>query len=377
MRWHRLRAIAVKEVLQIVRDWRSLVIVIVMPIALTLLFGYGVTLDIKHIPTCAFDREGSQQSEDLLKRFAASEYFNLRATVHSYPALVGAIDSGRCKLGLVIPYDFSRRFATGGDVGVQALIDATDDNTANIITAYSEKVIADYSLQVQLDWLYRHGESRYEVPLSVDSRTWFNEALESKAFIVPGVIAIVMAVIGTFLTSLTIAREWERGTMEQLISTPVTQFEVILGKLAPYLVIGLLGTALCTAIGVWWFEIPFRGRLTTLFGTTALFLVAVLGLGFWISAATKSQLVSNQTSLVVTFMPAFVLSGFIFSIDQMPAAIRALTHLVPARYYDSILKGIFLKGVSVGMLSYEIVALAVLDVFVAFFAARAFRKQLE
>src|SRR5208337_1093155 len=257
MRWHRLAAIARKELIQILRDWRSLVLVATMPLVLTLLFGYALTIDIKHIPFYAFDREGSQRSQDLLKRFAASEYFEMAGTVDSYRALTDAIDRGRCKFGLVIPHDFSHQLRSGHPVAVQALIDATDDNTANIIVGYSETVIDGYSQEVQLQWLGRYGRTRFEPPLSVEYRTWFNEDLESRAFVVPGVIAVVMAVIGTFLTSLTIAREWERGTMEQLISTPVTRLEVILGKLVPYFVIGMIDAAECAAISMWWFQVPF------------------------------------------------------------------------------------------------------------------------
>jgi drug efflux transport system permease protein len=377
IRWHRLLAIMRKEALQLLRDWRSLVIVAAMPIVLTLLFGYGVSLDYKHVPFCSYDRELSQKSRDLIYRFEASAYFRHVASFDSYPALVNAIESGQCKFGLVVPFDFSKQIADGGAVGVQALIDASDDNAANVIQGYSQAVIDGFSQDVQLNWLYRHGQSYFTVPLSLDFRTWFNEDLESKAFIVPGVIAILMAVIGTFLTSLTIAREWERGTMEQLVSTPVTPLEVIIGKLVPYFMIGLAGTAMCAAIGVFWFEIPFRGAVLTLFGGTALFLGSVLGLGLWISAFAKNQLVASQISLVATYMPSLVLSGFVFPIDEMPRVVQWITYGVAARYYDAILKGVFLKGVPVSTLMPEIVPLAILSLVSLAFALRTFRKRLD
>jgi ABC-2 type transport system permease protein len=377
MRWHRLWAIARKEVIQVLRDWRSLVIIAAMPIVMTLLYGYGVTLDIKHIPVCVLDREGSQQSQDLLKRFQASEYFRIVGSFTSYSPILRGIDSGRCRLAIVIPYDFSERIAEGGTVGVQALLDASDDNTANIAMGYSEAVINGYSQQVQLDWLARNGITRVEPPLSLDARTWFNEDLESRAFILPGVIAIVMAVIGTFLTALTIAREWERGTMEQLVSTPVTPLELVAGKLLPYFVIGMVATAMCAGVSIFWFQIPFRGHVSTLFGTSALFLFVVLATGFWISAVARSQLVASQTALVATFMPAFLLSGFIFPLDQMPAPIRVISYLVPASYYDTILKGVFLKGITSGALRFDILFLAAFAVLIGAVAVLSFRKRLD
>ncbi len=264
MSWTRLQAVAMKEMVQILRDTRSLIIVLIMPVILVLLFGYGVSLDLKHLPIYVLDREGSQDSQELLKRFQASEYFQVAGVVSGYPQLVHAIDSGRAKMGLVIPDDFSERLHSGETVGVQALVDASDDNTANVLIGYTQGVIQGYSNEVQLNWLQRQGRTEQPAPLSVETRTWFNENLESSAFIVPGVLALVMSVIGAFLTSLTIAREWERGTMEQLISTPVTPLEIMIGKLAPYFVIGMFDVGVCAALALYWFHVPFRGELSTL-----------------------------------------------------------------------------------------------------------------
>jgi drug efflux transport system permease protein len=376
MSWRRMIAVARKELIQIWRDSRSLGIVLVMPVAMMLLFGYGVSLDMKHIPVCVFDREASQQSQDLLKRFQASEYFDVVRVVDNYPALVHAIDSSQARVALVVPQDFSERLRTGETASVQAIVDATDDNTANLAIGYTQAVVSGFSQEVQLDWLRQQGRPEPKPPISVDVRTWFNENLESKAFIVPGVLALVMSVIGAFLTSLTIAREWERGTMEQLISTPVTPLEIMLGKLAPYFVIGMVNTGVCAAIGIWWFEVPFRGSLTTLFASSALFMVVVLGLGFFISVIGKSQLAASQMALVATFLPAFLLSGFLFPIEQMPAPIRAVTRLIPARYFVSILKSVFLKGSSLALLEGELAALAVFAVALTLVATHSFKKKL-
>jgi ABC-2 type transport system permease protein len=376
MSWTRLLAVARKEIIQIRRDRRSLGIVLIMPVILMLLFGYGVNLDLKHLPIYVYDQEGNQQSQDLLKRFQASEYFHVIKAVDNYPELLGAIDSGKAAMAFVIPYDFSLQLRRGGSVNIQAVIDASDDNTANVLIGYTQAIINGYSQDIQLDWLQRHGGQQLQVPLSVDTRTWYNENLESRAFIVPGVLALVMSVIGAFLTSLTIAREWERGSMEQLISTPVTPLEILLGKLVPYFVIGLVDVGICAAIAVWWFQVPFRGSVLTLLAGSALFMVVVLCMGYFISVVAKNQLAASQLALVATFLPAFLLSGFLFSIEQMPAPVRAITHIVPARYYVAALKKIFLKGTPAAMLYAELVPLVIFSLVLAVLATRAFHKRL-
>ena len=377
MRWRRVAAMSRKEFIQIRRDSRSLITVLLMPVMLMLLMGYGTSLDIKHIPLIVYDREGSQQSQDLLRRFAISQYFELVRTVDSYSALTRAIDSGECRLGLVIPHDFSRLLKSGQTAAVQALLDGTDSNAANIAIGYAQGVVQGYANDIRLEWMGEHGLPQQPIPLTVDARAWFNEDLESRNFIIPGVAAMVMAVLGTLLTSLTISREWERGTMEQLISTPVSAAEIMLGKLMPYFAIGLLDTALCVVIGVGWFEVPFRGTLAILFATSSLFLVVVMGIGFVVSVLMKSQLATSQIALIVTFLPAFLLSGFAFPIGQMPAPIRAVTTIVSARYYVTILQNVFLKGTGFGPLAQPVAALGIYAAVVAFVAIRSFHKSLD
>jgi ABC-2 type transport system permease protein len=373
----RLMAVARKEVIQILRDSRSLMIVVIMPVTLMLLFGYGINLDLKGLPIYVYDRDGSQQSQDLLKRFQASEYFHVARVVDGYPEITRALDDGQAKMGIVIPWDFSQRLREGGPVQVQALVDATDDNTANVLMGYAQAVVQGYSAEIQIDWLRERGQAIQPAAVSVETRTWYNEDLESSAFIVPGVLALVMSVIGAFLTSLTIAREWERGSMEQLISTPVSAMEIMLGKLAPYFVLGIFDVIVCAAIAIYWFHVPFRGSFLTLLASSALFMVVVLSLGFFISVIAKSQFAASQIALLVTFLPAFLLSGFLFSIDQMPVALQWITRILPARYYVSVLKKIFLKGTPTAMLYADLIPLAVFAVVLALLATRAFHKRLE
>jgi drug efflux transport system permease protein len=376
MSWTRMLVMARKEVVQILRDTRSLMIVIVMPAILVLLFGYGVNLDLKGLPVYVYDRDGSQQSQDLLKRFQASKYFDVVKAVDNYPALTRALDDGRAKMGIVIPWDFSERLRAGGPVQVQALVDATDDNTANVLIGYAQGVVQGYSSEVQADWLRDRGMAAQPAPVSVETRTWYNEDLESSAFIIPGVLALVMSVIGAFLTSLTIAREWERGTMEQLISTPVSAAEIMFGKLLPYFVLGMGDTIIAALIAIYWFRVPFRGSFLTLLGSSAMFLVVVLSLGFFISVLAKGQFAASQIALLVTFLPAFLLSGFLFAIEQMPTVLQWITYIIPARYYVSVLKRIFLKGTPAALLYADLVPLALFAVVLGVLATRSFHKRL-
>ncbi len=373
----RLLAVARKEVVQILRDARSLIIVVLMPAVLVLLFGYGVNLDLKGLPVYVFDRDGSQQSQDLLKHFQVSEYFHIDRVVSGYPELTHAIDDGHAKMGIVIPWDFSQRLSDGRPAEIQALVDGSDDNTANVLIGYSQAVVQSYSAQMQIDWLHNRGLSIQPAAMSVETRTWYNEDLERSAFIIPGVLALVMSVIGAFLTSLTIAREWERGTMEQLISTPVTAMEIMLGKLAPYFVLGMFDTIISALIAIYWFDVPFRGSWVTLMVASAMFMVVVLSLGFFISVIAKNQFAASQIALLITFLPAFLLSGFLFSIEQMPIALQWITRILPARYYVSVLKNIFLKGTPTPMLYADLIPLVVFALVLALVATRSFHKRLD
>jgi ABC-2 type transport system permease protein len=376
MNLRRVKAIAWKEFIQVLRDPRSLMVVLLMPLMQMGLLGYGVNLDIKHVPVCVFDREGSQKSEALLKAFQASIYFQIVETARDYEAVKRAIDAGRCKMAVVVPNDFSQDLAATNSASVQAILDATDDNTANIALGYAQAVVGAFSSNVQLERTQSLGQEPPVAPAVAQYRVWFNEDLVSRDFIIPGVVALVMALVGAQLTSLTLAREWERGTMEVLVSTPVTRMELLTGKIFPYFFIGLLDAALCLAIAVFWFETPFRGAVPTLFLTISLFLVVVLGLGYFLSASLKSQIGASQIALIVTMLPTTLLSGFAFPIEQMPTPIQAITYIVPARYYFSILKAVFLKGSALSDLVAPIAALSLYAAIIALLAARAFKKTL-
>jgi ABC-2 type transport system permease protein len=377
MKWRRIAAIMWKEVTQIRRDPRSLLIAFLLPAFQLLIYGYAVNLDVRHVPLCVYDRDGTQDSQDLLKHFQATDYFNIVRVADNYRDVIHQIDYGVCTVAVVVPSQFSETLHSGGRAEVQALLDASDSNTAMVGMGYAQSIVQGYSSAVQLDWQQRVGLAASAPIVTFQPRTWFNENLESMANLVPGVMALVMAVVGALLTSLTIAREWERGTMEQLISTPVGKLEIQIGKLIPYFILGMIDTVVCAVMSVWWFHVPFRGSWTVLFGSSAMFLLVVLSLGYYISVTAKSQVGANQMAMLATFLPTYLLSGFIFPIDQMPVAVQWITRILPGRYYVSIVRNVFLKGTPVALLAPDLMSLAIIAAVLIVLATRSFHKRLQ
>jgi len=372
----RVRAVARKEFLHVLRDPRSLVMAIVIPMLMLLLFGYALTLDVDRVPLVVWDQSGSHASREFVSRFDLSRYFALRGYVQSYQELEHAIDTRWAMAALVIPPDFPRWVETGRHAAVQLIVDGSDANTATIAIGYAEMVTQTYSQDVQLATVERMGRSPLRTPLETRPRIWFNTDLESRNYIIPGLIGVIMMVIAALLTSLTVAREWERGTMEQLISTPVKGNELLLGKLLPYFAIGMFDVILAVLMGEFLFKVPLRGSVALLFGMSTLFLVGVLAMGLLISIVTKSQLLASQVAMISTFLPSFLLSGFMFAIANMPKPIQAITYVVPARYFVSLLKGIYLKGVGFEILVGEVLLLTVYGLVMVVLANVKFKKKL-
>lgn len=366
----RLGAIARKEALQLARDRRSLLLAFVLPLLLLVLFGYAISLDVRDIALAVIDQDESAASRELVEAFEASGYFSVVARPESPSAIDALFARRRVLVALVVPPGFAADLGAGVPARVQALLDGSDANTATIALAYAEAVARQFGAELDADG------TRAEAPLRSETRVWFNEELASRNMIVPGLIAVVMMVIAALLTSLTIAREWERGTMEQLAATPVTRLEVVLGKLLPYLLIALFDVALSTAAGIVLFDVPFRGSAALLAGLSLLFLAGSLGLGLFISAAARSQVLATQIAMVTTFLPAFLLSGFLFAIEVMPRPLQLVTMLVPARYFLVVTRGIFLKGVGAEVLAEQAAVLVLFAVVGLALAARSFRKEL-
>ena len=289
MKLRRVWAVARKEFLHVVRDFRSLLMAIATPVMLLTLFGYALTLDVDNVPLAVWDQSGTERSRELISRFTGSRYFSLRLTVNNYADLVYGIDQGRVAMGLVVPRDFAQQVDGGRNAPVQLLVDGTDSNTATIAISYADVIAQIYGLDLSLEHSQRRGGSRPTIPLDVRPRVWYNEDLDSRNYLIPGLIAVILLVIATMLTSLTVAREWERGTMEQLISTPVKVSELIVGKLVPYFVVGAISVVLAMAMGEFLFHVPLRGSVALVLGTSALFLVGSLAMGILISIVTKNQ----------------------------------------------------------------------------------------
>jgi ABC-2 type transport system permease protein len=376
MKARRVWAIAHKEGLHVWRDPRSLGMGIAMPMLLLLLFGYALTLDVDRVPLAVWDQSESPASRDFLRRFQASRYFAIRRWARHYRDLEQAIDAREALLGLVVPRDFAGQVASGRPATAQLLVDGSDPSTATLAAGYAEVVTQDHSQAVIVRALQRAGRRASEPPVELRPRAWFNDDLQSRNYLVPGLIAVIMMVIAAMLTSLTVAREWERGTMEQLLATPVRGGELILGKLIPYFAIGLLDVTLAVALGEGLFQVPLRGSLLLLFGTTALFLTGTLGLGLLISIVAKNQMLANQLAMILTFVPAFLLSGLMFAISNMPGAVQVVTCFIPARYFVALLRGLYLKGVGVEILATEIVLLAVFAVVMVGLANLKFQRRL-
>jgi ABC-2 type transport system permease protein len=376
MNLRRVSAVARKEVLHIVRDARSLAMAIGSPMFLLMLFGYALTLDVDRVPMAIWDQSNTTRSHDYVSRFAGSRYFSVRHSFDRYEDLVHAIDRGEVMMGLVIPRDFAQKIDAGRDAPVQLLVDGSDSNTATIAIGYADVISSMYAMDLVREQNRFLAGRDPAIPLDVRPRVWFNEELESRNYIVPGLIAVIMMVIAAMLTSLTVAREWERGTMEQLISTPVKPGELILGKLLPYFAIGMCDVAIAVLMGEFLFHVSLRGNVALLFATSAIFLTGALAMGILVSIATKNQLLASQVAVVTTFLPAFLLSGFIFAIANMPKVIQWITYLIPARYFVVILKGIYLKGIGLEILAGEVVLLIVFAIIVLGIAKLKFKKKL-
>jgi len=367
----RLGAVARKETLQLSRDRRSLLLAFALPMLLLVLFGYAISWDVREIALAVVDQDGSAASRELVEAFEASGYFTIVARPGSPAAIPGLFARREALIALVVPPGFAADLGRGEPAPVQAILDGSDANTATIAGGYAEAVARDFGVRVSL------AGRAARPPLVAESRVWWNEELASRNMIVPGLIAVIMMIIGALLTSLTVAREWERGTMEQLAATPVGRVEIVLGKLLPYLAIGFFDVVLCALVGVYLFGVPFRGSALLLAGLSLQFLTGSLGLGLFISAATRSQVLATQVSMIATFIPAFLLSGFMFAIEVMPRPLQAITMLVPARYFLVVTRGIFLKGVGAEVLWIQAVLMILFALIGLALAVGRFRKELD
>ena len=355
----RIMAIAQKEWIHIYRDIRSLILALFAPAFLVLIFGYALNMDVKNVAFIIYDQDTSYFSRQFAQMFMHSEYLTFKGYVATYKDVDSAINSSNAVAALVIPHDFTRRLKSGRSSSLQCILDASDSMSATIASAYFNAIVTQYNFQWQQQQLNKAGFGTIAMPVSIESRVWYNEELLSKNFVVPGIIVIVLAIISALITSLAISREWEHGTMESLITTPVRSWEVITGKLIPYIFIGMFDVVITYLVGYFVFDIPIRGSFTELLLVSILFLIGTCTFGLVISGATRIQVLSIQVAMIATYLPTILLSGFIFPIKNMPVLLQAITYIIPARYMIALIKGIALKGLAASLLSTQIIFMAV------------------
>ncbi|MFH1594786.1 MAG: ABC transporter permease [Pseudomonadota bacterium] len=366
-----------KEVIHIRRDPFSLLQIILMPVILLLLYGYALTFDIKNVTLAIYDQENSQLSGDFINRFRGTEYFQIVRFTASYAELEQLVTRRKVQVGLLLPFDFSRKYQTGKTAVVQALVDGTDSNTANIVLGYVQAVAAAYNQTLLARRLTTKGPARLEMPVDSQVRYWFNEDLESRNYIVPSLIAVIMTMVGAMLTSLTVVRELERGSLEGLLATPIKKTELLLGKLGPYFFIGMFDMLIIMAMGKFLFQVPLRGSPLLLIGLSAVFMIATLGQGLLISVTSDNQMQAFQMVMLTTFLPAFFLSGAIFAIYLMPLPLQIASFCVPARYLVTISKGIYLKGIGLKVLWPHVLMLLGAGILLVLAAIAKFAKKIK
>ena len=373
MALERLLCMIKKEFIQIFRNSKMRAIVLIMPLVQSMVFGYAVTTDVKQVATAVYDQARTPESRDLVDRFIHSGYFSVKQTIHSDREMDELIDRGIVAAIILIPPEFSGKLASGTTVAVQIVVDGTDSNTAGVVLNYAGNIIRNDAIEILRKRTDRPGWEATGVHLQ--TRAWFNENLTSRNFYVPGVIASIVMLVTLLLTSMSVVREKEMGTMEQIVVTPITPLEFILGKTMPSIILGFVNMIFVTLISVFWFGIPVRGSIITLFVANGFYLMTTIGIGLIISTLSETQ----QQAMMSTFffyLPAVLLSGFMFPIANMPEVVQAVTYLNPLRYFLVIIRGIFLKGVGVAILWPQIMALLILGILVLTLAVKKFRKNL-
>ncbi|MDD5096959.1 MAG: ABC transporter permease [Candidatus Omnitrophica bacterium] len=372
----RIKAVAWKEFVQIKRDSRSLGLALAIPIFMLLIFGYGLSLDIDQVRTLVWNQDSSSQlTSEFLLNFKNSKYFKIVGYTDNYRDIQRKIDDGDIMMALVIPKDFSHFIQSGKIAPLQLIVDGSDANTATIAMGYVRSVVSQYNVELLADVFAQHGLSPVK-SVNVHPRIWFNMGLVSTWFIVPGVIAMIIMIISALLTSVTIAREWERGTMEQLISTPIKGPELILGKFIPYFVIAFFDLMVGVLMAQFLFGLPFRGHYMLLIVLSSLFITGALAQGILISVGAKTQLTASQLATISTLIPTMLLSGFIYPIFNMPKFIQVFTYLIPARYYITVLRDLFLKGNGIATIWDEALLLFLFAGVMLVLALRKFKKKV-
>jgi ABC-2 type transport system permease protein len=373
----KVRYLFIKELIQVLRDKRMRMTLIIPPIFQLIVFGYAANLDVKHIQTAIRDLDQSVDSRDLASRFRSSKYFDIVAFPQNPKEIQDLIKKGDITLSIEIPNDFSRKLKKGDTAVIQIILDGTESNTGMIALGYLGRIISEYSTGVLVKRMNREGMIGFEeAGVEAEHRTWFNPNFESRLFYVPGVIASIAFLIPIILTAQAIVRERELGTLEQIMVTPIRSWELVVGKTLPFALVGLLDVILIALIGVFWFEVPLRGNPLILLLGNVLFLMSSVGAGLFISTISSTQQ-QAQISTFFFIMPAFILSGFAFPLENMPQWLQYITYANPLRYFLVVIRGVFLKGIGLDILWPQMVALAVLGGLMILFSSLRFQKRLK
>jgi ABC-2 type transport system permease protein len=375
--WERIKQILIKEFIQILRDPRSRALIFIMPVFQVLVFGYAVTTDVRNVSLAIYDQDNSTQSREVTARFVKSGYFHIDTFVDREAQIRDLMDRGQVQVILRFKKGFGQDLTSGKKALLQMIVDGTDSNTAAIILGYSNKIVSLYSREILVRWSSRlQGGGPLFSQINLESRAWFNENLESRNFFVPGVIALLVMLITLLLTSMAVVREKEIGTMEQIMVTPITPREFILGKTVPFILISFIDVILISLVGIFWFEVPIRGNLALLFLATGFYIMSTLGVGLLISTISRTQQQAMMSAFFFVF-PAMLLSGFIFPIANMPEPVQWLTYINPLRYFLVIIRGIFLKGIGVDILWPHMTVLLVIGLIVLWTASKRFKKTMS
>jgi len=372
----RLAAIIIKEFVQLLRDPRTLALALLMPVIQLLLFSYAVTTEVEHLPTVVFDQSQSQESRALVQRFVTSRFFDLRGTAANLQEVEQRIDRGTARVGIVIPSDFAVALQAGRTAHVQVIIDASDPLVARSALSTAEAIGQVASLEIVSRMLARSGVAAAGLPLEIRTRAWYNPDLRSVNFMVPGLLAVVLQMLTMMLTAVAIVRERELGTLEQLVATPIRKAELMLGKILPYVTLGYVDITLALLLAVFWFRVPIRGSLALLYGLALVFYLTTLGQGILISTVSRTQRQAMQAAFFA-FLPAILLSGFMFPREGMPVVIQWIGYVIPLTYFLIIVRGIILKGIGLVELSNQILPLAALGLVFFVVSVLRFQKRLE
>lgn len=370
-----VQAVARKEFYHIVRDYRSLYMAFALPLLLILLFGYALSLDVDNVKVVIVDHDRTALSRDFASRLDASPYFDLVSHLPDDRQAAAWLDAGRATIALVIPPRWTEAIRSNRDAPLQVLIDASDPNIGSISRGYITSFVERYNAQLLADFLARQGLETLHPPVEGRVRVWFNEDLESRNFIVPGIIAVIIMIVGAMLTSLVIAREFENGTMETIRSLPINALEFLTGKAIPYYLIAMTDVLVALVMGQLLFGVVMKGSFWLMILASSLYLSVALGIGLFISVATKSQLVANQIALLVSYLPALLLSDFVFPVENMPVMLQFVTRIVPATYYIDILNGLFLRNVGMAYLWPSFAVLLVMFLASAALAVGRMRRE--